>query len=82
MRWLNNVYERANEDCFVQQGFHTDRLAFRTTLRVPEYLEGPCYLRIFLGDDQACALGARPLRVDRREVARQETAPATSSPVR
>ena len=82
MRSLNTVYERANEDCFVRQRFRTGALAFRTTLRVPENVEGPCLVRVYLGDGPSCALGATPLRVDRPAVATQQAAAKTPSQLR
>ncbi len=66
MRTLNVSYERANDDRYVQRSLQAVGSGFRTTLTIPANAEGPCLVRVFLGNGPSCALGAKAIYVQRR----------------
>ena len=76
MMELTRVYRRANEDRMARQRLASTGGEFTATLKVPDTVEGPCAIRVFVRGTTDCAVGAATLYIARHESSRNESSSA------
>ena len=67
MQSLMKTYRSANDDRYVTRSVNIENSPFVTTFTVPDHVEGPCTVRVFVESERSCAIGAAPLYVAREQ---------------
>lgn len=75
---FQQTYRLANEPRLTQTRARVSDGRFRAELAIPDDAAGPCWVRVFVEGDRACALGAAELHIERP--ARLTAAPRTAAP--